>query len=319
VTGVLRIGTRGSKLAVAQTRQAADRIAELSGRDVEIVTVTTHGDVNRASLKELGGRGVFATELRDVLREGEVDIAVHSLKDLPTAGAPGLVLAAHPTREDARDALVARDGLTLAELPAGARVGTGSPRRVAQLRRVRGDLDIRDIRGNIDTRIGFVTSGELDAVVLATAGLSRYERTGYITERFDLAEFPNSPGQGALAIEVREGFELDALSELDDPATRLAVEAERAVLAGLDAGCQAPVGAHAEVVDGVLRLHAVVYDDRDPVNVRVMEASGEAPAPATRLPLGPAEARPVATGAGAELAARLVDDLFAAGAGALTL
>lgn len=315
----LRIGTRGSKLAVAQTTQTANRIAELTGREVEIVTVTTHGDVNRASLKELGGRGVFATELRDALREGEVDIAVHSLKDLPTAPAPGLVLAAHPRREDPRDALVARDGLTLAALPAGAKVGTGSPRRVAQLHRVRPDLDIRDIRGNIDTRIGFVTSGELDAVVLAAAGLSRYERTRQITERFDLADFPNAPGQGALAVEVREGFELDALADLDDPATRLAVEAERAVLAGLDAGCQAPVGVHGEFVDGVLQLHAAVYDDRDPSRVGVIAARGETPASATKLPLGPAAARAVASGAGLELAKRLVRELFDGGAGDLTL
>lgn len=315
----LRIGTRGSKLAVAQTTQTAERLAELSGREVEIVTVTTHGDVNRASLRVLGGRGVFATELREALRDGDVDIAVHSLKDLPTAPAPGLVLAAHPSREDARDALVARDGLTLAQLPEGAKVGTGSPRRVAQLRRVRPDLDIRDIRGNIDTRIGFVTSGELDAVVLAAAGLSRYERTGQITERFDLVDFPNAPGQGALAVEVREGFDLDGLVELDDPATRLAVEAERAVLAGLDAGCQAPVGVHGEFVGGELQLHAAVYDDRDPNQVSAITASGGVPVPRTKLPLGPVASRSVASGAGLELAQRLVQRLFERGVGDLTL
>ena len=269
-TEPVRIGTRGSKLAVAQTRMVAEALAAASGRQVELVRVTTHGDVNRASLSTLGGQGVFATELREALRRGEVDLAVHSLKDLPTAPAPGLRLAAHPAREDARDALCARDGLAFAQLPVGARVGTGSPRRIAQLRRMRPDLEIRDIRGNIDTRLGYVESGELDAVLLACAGLTRLGRTAAITERFDLEVMPTAPGQGALALETRDDWELDGLDSLDDAATRAAVDAERGVLNGLDAGCSAPVAVHARVDGRRLSLHAIVFDGD-----RVAETRGE--------------------------------------------
>lgn len=309
----IRVGTRGSKLAVAQTTQIAERIAEIAGRDYEIVRVSTHGDVNRASLKEIGGQGVFATELRSALLAGEVDIAVHSLKDLPTVPAPGLVLAAHPEREDARDVLVARDGLRLAELPEGARVGTGSPRRVAQLRRARPDLDIVDIRGNIDTRIGFVTSGELDAVVLAAAGLVRFDRERVITDFMSIEQFPTAPGQGALAVEAREGFDLDALGAVDCAATRTAVEAERAVLNGLDAGCQAPVGVHATVDGGELAIHAMVYG-QDAGVARVCESrvSGAVALPSPAL--GALAARPIASADVLELTKRVVDDLLAQGA-----
>lgn len=265
----VRVGTRGSRLAVAQTTQVAEALAAASGRQVEIVRVTTHGDVNRASLSTLGGQGVFATELREALRQGEVDVAVHSLKDLPTAPAPGLRLAAHPVREDARDALCARDGLRFDELPEGAKVGTGSPRRIAQLRRMRPDLELHDIRGNIDTRLGFVESGELDAVLLACAGLERLGRTDAITERFDLERMPTAPGQGALAVETRDEWELPGLDGLDDAATRAAVDAERCVLNGLDAGCSAPVAAHAKVEGRRLALHAIVFDGE-----RVAEARG---------------------------------------------
>ncbi|MFD2675112.1 hydroxymethylbilane synthase [Gulosibacter bifidus] len=312
----LRIGTRGSKLAVAQTTQIAERIADAAGREFEIARVSTHGDVNRASLKEIGGQGVFATELREALAAGEVDIAVHSLKDLPTVPAPGLVLAAHPERADARDVLVARDGLGLADLPAGARVGTGSPRRIAQLRRARPDVTPVDIRGNIDTRIGFVTSGELDAVVLAAAGLVRFDRERVITEMLPLDVFPTAPGQGALAVEVREGFELDALGAVDCAATRTAVEAERAVLNGLDAGCQAPVGVHAEVVDGVLSIHGVVYGLDAGQSTRCeARATGPVtlPAPAT----GALTARPMASDDVLAVARLVVEDLLQQGAGRL--
>lgn len=256
---IVRIGTRGSKLAVTQTTIVAQDLARLTGRQFEIVKVTTHGDVNRASLSTIGGQGVFATELREALRAGEVDIAVHSLKDLPTAPAPGLRLAAHPAREDARDAVVARDGLSFAELPQGAKVGTGSPRRRAQIRRVRPDIELRDIRGNVDTRIAFVTDGELDAVLLATAGLKRVDRTEVITDFLELEDFPTAPGQGALAIETRDDWDLPGLRDLDDAPTRAAADSERAILNGLDAGCQAPVGIYGEVRDGVLRILARVY------------------------------------------------------------
>ena len=244
---------------MAQTSIVAEELAEATGRQVEIVRVTTHGDVNRASLQTLGGQGVFATELREALLAAEVDLAVHSLKDLPTATAPGLRLAAHPPRADVRDALCARDGLRFAELPEGARVGTGSPRRIAQLRRVRPDLELRDIRGNVDTRLGFVESGELDAVLLATAGLARLGRVASITDHLGLDDFPTAPGQGALAIETRDDWRLDGLERLDDAATRAAVDAERAVLNGLDAGCSAPVGVTARVDGGVLHVRARVH------------------------------------------------------------
>src|SRR5690606_11375070 len=187
---------------MTQTTTVADALAAASGREVELVRIRTEGDRSSASLSSLGGTGVFASALREALLAGECDLVVHSLKDLPTALAPGLRIGAVPKRADARDALVARDGLTLATLPEGASVGTGSPRRVAQLRARRPDLDVRDIRGNIDTRIGFVTSGELDAVVLAAAGLGRVDRLDVVTDFFALEEHPSAPGQGAPAIEM---------------------------------------------------------------------------------------------------------------------
>lgn len=332
----LRIGTRGSQLALAQTRWVAARLAQLGAGECEIVPVTTHGDVNRASLRELGGQGVFATELRAALLAGEVDIAVHSLKDLPSAPAPGLELAAFPVREDAADALVARDGLTLATLPARARVGTGSPRRRAQLLLARSDLDVRDIRGNIDTRIGYVTRGELDAVVLACAGLARLGRLDMVTQRLDPVAFPGAAGQGALGIEVRAGFAHPALAALDDAVTRVAVTAERAVLAGLGAGCQAPVAVAARVDGGVLRMIASVYAEPQP-GERTAAAPSAEPQPCGQgacelraegsLPLVPAssglaqpdsaETANPAELAAARLAAQLVADLFAQGADAL--
>lgn len=315
----LRIGTRGSRLAVAQTRLVAAAITRRSGRPCEIVTVTTHGDVNRASLTQIGGQGVFATELRAALTAGEVDVAVHSLKDLPSAPAPGLTLAAYPAREDARDALCARGGLTLAGLPAGARIGTGSPRRIAQLRAARPDLVAVDLRGNIDSRLARVSGHDdartatatlpagaieqgrldevatLDAVILACAGLERLGRTAAITERLDLDRFPTAPGQGVLGIEVRDGERHDGIAELDDPATRAAAEAERGILRGLGAGCSAPIAAHATVRADTLALTAIVYGPD-----RMLQAQGEA-----------------SVAEGASLADHLVGDLFTQGAEAL--
>lgn len=275
--GVLRIGTRGSALAVAQTTRVADRLREVTGLETRLVRVTTHGDVSRASLSTLGGTGVFAGELRAALLAGECDVAVHSLKDLPTAPAPGLELAAFPAREDARDALCAAggaSGATLDALPRGARVGTGSPRRVAQLRAVRPDLEVRDIRGNIDTRLGFVTSGDLDAVLLACAGLDRLGRGDAITQRLDLDAWPTAPGQGCLAVEVRAGEPVPGVAQLDDARTRATVVAERYVLAGLEAGCAAPVGATARVAAGRLACSATVYA---PGGARKLTASHDIP------------------------------------------
>ncbi|MBK0417820.1 hydroxymethylbilane synthase [Leucobacter sp. CSA1] len=261
--GLIRIGTRGSALAVAQTTTVGEAIAAATGAEVALVIVTTQGDTSRAPLSQLGGTGVFVSALRDALLAGECDVAVHSLKDLPTTPCPGIALGAVPVRADARDALCARDGLTLAELPEGARVGTGSPRRAAQLLARRPDLDVQDLRGNVDTRLGRV-GADLDAVVLAAAGLDRIGREHAITERFSLADAPAAPGQGALAIEVREEDAAlppyaEALAALDDPEARACALAERALLAALEAGCAAPVGACAEVSGDVLRLRGAVY------------------------------------------------------------
>jgi hydroxymethylbilane synthase len=246
---ILRIGTRGSALALAQAGHVAD-VIRAAGCPVELTVVRTTGDESLAPVAELGV-GVFTTALRDALSRGDVDFAVHSYKDLPTARDPRFTLAAVPLREDPRDALVARDGLVLGELPAGSRVGTGSPRRAAQLCALGLGLEIVQLRGNVDTRIGKVRSGELDAVVLARAGLSRLGRLAEITETLDPLQMLPAPAQGALAIECRVD-DMDTehrLGALNDPASRVAVSAERAMLAALEAGCSAPVGALAEVVE----------------------------------------------------------------------
>ncbi|MGI8987221.1 MAG: hydroxymethylbilane synthase [Nocardioidaceae bacterium] len=257
----LRVGTRASLLATTQSRWVAHQL----GVPVELVEVNTEGDVNRGPLAQIGGTGVFVSALRDALLRDEVDVAVHSLKDLPTAAADGIVCAAIPLREDPRDALVARNGLTLGELPPRSTIGTGSPRRTAQLNALGLVLTFLPIRGNVDTRLGKVASGEVDAVVLARAGLSRLGLLGEVTEMLDPLQMLPAPGQGALAVECRADVphlvEQVALT-LDDLATRSAVEAERSLLATFEAGCSAPVGALGEVVDGddgvELWLRAVV-------------------------------------------------------------
>lgn len=262
---VLRLGTRASALATSQSGWVADHL-RAAGHEVELVLVRTEGDLSRRSLTEIGGTGVFASALRDALHEGWIDLAVHSLKDIPTAPEPGLTIAAVPEREDPRDVLVARDGLTLAELPPGARLGTGSPRRAAQLAQARPDLEVRDIRGNVDTRIGFVRKGELDAVVLARAGLARLGRLDEVTDTLPLDRMLPAPGQGALALECRtDRLELvrELADALDHAPTRAAVTAERAVLARLEAGCTAPVAALATPLDSTgLSLEVFVALDR---------------------------------------------------------
>lgn len=215
----LRVGTRASALATTQASAVAAAISAQLDCEVELTHISTEGDRNQAPLAELGGVGVFVAALREALLEDRIDVAVHSLKDLPTYPHQGLVIAAIPAREDPRDALVARDGLTLGELPAGSRVGTGSLRRSAQLRALGLGLEIVGLRGNVDTRIGKVTSGELDAVVLARAGLARLGRLDVVTEVLDPLQMLPAPGQGALAIECRSAeVELvSALETLDDP------------------------------------------------------------------------------------------------------
>lgn len=258
----IRLGTRASRLAVAQSQDVADRLAKAAGRPVELVTVTSEGDTNRASLASLGGTGVFASALREALVAGEVDVLVHSLKDLPTAPYPGLTIGAVPKRADARDVLVARNGATVDTLPEAAKVGTGSPRRAAQLRAARPDLDVVDMRGNIDTRLGRVDD-DLDAVVLAAAGLGRIDRLSAATELLDLGFWPSAPGQGALAVEIRSDETdrglLAALRKIEHAPTRLTVTAEREVLAKLEAGCSAPIGATAVVDAELLLVSATVY------------------------------------------------------------
>lgn len=265
----LRLGTRRSKLAMAQSGQVAETVSQLTGRPVELVEITTYGDTSREHLAQIGGTGVFVTALRDALLGGEVDFAVHSLKDLPTTQPDNLALAAVPLREDPRDVLIARDGMSFEELPSGARVGTGSPRRMAQLNayaRSHGlAIETVPIRGNIDTRIGFVHKGELDAVVLAAAGLHRVGRIDEVTDFLSVDTVLPAPGQGALAIEcaASNASLIAALAELDDPYTRAAVTAERSLLAALEAGCSAPVGALADLLaDGQIvkemRLRGVV-------------------------------------------------------------
>ncbi|MBX9717673.1 MAG: hydroxymethylbilane synthase [Microbacteriaceae bacterium] len=266
----IRLGTRGSALALAQSQRVADSIAARTGSPVELVTISTLGDRSTAPLESLGGAGVFVTAVREALLAGECDVVVHSLKDLPTAPHPELTVSAVPKRADARDALVARDGLTLEQLPAGARVGTGSPRRRAQLRRRRDDLEVVDVRGNVDTRIGRVlgdregVDADLDAVVLAVAGLERLGRDDVITEHLGIAGWPTAPGQGALAVETLasvSGPLRSALQGIDHAATRTSVDAERAVLRLLEAGCSAPLGANAFIDGGMLFLAARVYSD----------------------------------------------------------
>ncbi len=269
-------------MAIGQSRQVADMITERTGRQVEIVGVTTLGDVSRAQLTQIGGTGVFVSALREALLSGEVDLAVHSLKDLPTGPAPGVVLAAVPPRDDPRDALVARDGAKLADLPPGAMIGTGSPRRAAQLLGLRGDLRCVPIRGNANTRLGKVSDGDLDGVVLAYAGLARIGYAHTATQVFEPDEMLPAPGQGALAVECRDGEpELAALLEtVTDQASLAAVTAERSLLEALEAGCSAPIGAYAAGTKQLRMQAAVMSTDGS----RVLRAHGGAP-PTSPSPL----------------------------------
>ncbi|MGC4794678.1 hydroxymethylbilane synthase [Micromonospora saelicesensis] len=253
MTAPLRLGTRGSALAMAQSGQVAEAVTAATGRPVELVEVVTAGDRSNAPVHRLGV-GVFVSALRDALTAGTIDFAVHSYKDLPTAAAGGLHIAAVPARQDPRDALVACDGRTLAELPPGATVGTGALRRIAQLHALGLQLEVTPIRGNVDTRLGRVLGPEadLDAVVLARAGLARLGRLDVITESLDPMLMLPAPAQGALAVECRVDDQdlVELLAVLDHAPSRAAVTAERAFLATLEAGCSAPVAAYAELAEG---------------------------------------------------------------------
>lgn len=313
MTRTIRIGTRASKLATAQTGLVARQL-EASGQSVEIVPVSTAGDRSSAPISEIGV-GVFTSALRDALSSGEVDVAVHSYKDLPTAAVPGIVLAAVPERADPRDVLIAGDGRTLGELPPGARIGTGSPRRAAQLRALGLGHEIVGIRGNLDTRLGKL-GDEVDAVILAKAGLQRTGRAELATETIDPLQLVPAPAQGALAVETRaDDVDTEHLlhSIVDDEATRVCATAERAVLARLEAGCSAPVGALADVVEDLDENGSVV----ERVSLRAVAAAGlEADPEGTPEILrtsGVAE-KSEADSLGRELAAELLE----LGAGALS-
>ena len=287
---VLRIGTRGSALARSQTVTVIVALAGL-GIKAEAVEIVTTGDRSTAALTQIGGTGVFVSALRDALRSDGINVAVHSYKDLPTAPEPGLEVAAVPDREDPRDVLVARDGLTLAELPVGAVVGTGAPRRAAQILALGLGVEVVPIRGNVDTRLRKVSAGEVDAVVLARAGLARLDRLDAVTETLDPLLMLPAPAQGALAVECRasDGELVAQLAALDHADSRAAVLAERALLAGLEAGCTAPVGALAVLAEGedgpelFLRGSVTAADGSDAVRLSATGPVNDADAIGRRL------------------------------------
>jgi hydroxymethylbilane synthase len=256
----LRLATRMSPMAIAQSQQVATAISARTGRTVELVGMSTHGDVSAAQLAQIGGTGVFVTGVRAALLDGTADLAVHSLKDLPTGPPDGIVLAAIPARDDPRDALVAHRGASLSQLRPGARIGTGSARRAAQLLMLRSDLVMVAVRGNAGTRLDRVRPGDLDAVVLAYAGLIRVGRERDASDVFAPSRLLPAPGQGALAVECaadRDGLAA-LLACVDDRDSRAATTAERSLLTALEAGCLAPIGAHAVARQGGLVLDAIV-------------------------------------------------------------
>jgi len=255
----LRLGSRRSPMAMAQSHLVGRAITAQTGREVSYVGIDSAGDRSRDLLTQIGGTGVFVSSLRASLLGGEIDVAVHSLKDLPTGAAVGIALAAVPVRDDPRDALVTRDGAKLADLPHGATIGTGSPRRAAQLLLMRPDVRPVPVRGNAGTRLAKVEIGELDAVVLGYAGLARIGRLDSVTQVFEPDEMLPAPGQGALAVECNQAREdlVALLGCVDDAVSRAATTAERSLLAGLLGVCAAPVGAYAAGTDE-LSLHGVV-------------------------------------------------------------
>lgn len=326
----IRLGTRASLLAMTQSATVADAVRQATGREVELVRITTAGDVLTGPLAQLGGTGVFVAALRDALLRGECDLVVHSMKDLPTGAVEGLRIGAVPVRASVRDALCARTpsagGVTLADLPRGAVVGTGSPRRVAQLLRARPDLDVRGIRGNVDTRLRKVDEGEYDAVVLAEAGLTRIDRADRIGDLLDAELWPTSAGQGALAVEVRTddplAGEIAALTDADAAVTSLL---ERAVLRRLEAGCAAPVGISARIADAARPSGVVGGDaaerqlgtDEPGAVVLIAEVYALDGARSVRVERTFARAGVTDEAGRDDVAARVVADLLDAGAGEL--
>lgn len=260
MSSAIRLGTRGSALARTQSQDVADALAAVSGRDVELVIIKTLGDVTSGPLASMPQPGVFVSALRTALLDGDVDLIVHSMKDLPSEPMAGIALAAVPPRADYHDALVSQTHVGIADLPPAARVGTSSPRRAARLRAMRPDLQISDLRGNVDSRIAKVRTGELDATILAVAGLTRLGRADEIDSVIDADEMTPAPAQGALAVECRaDDADLrDLLAQLDDVRTRARTAAERAVLSAVSATCASAVGALAHWDDDILTLVADV-------------------------------------------------------------
>ncbi len=248
----LRIGSRGSQLALWQANHIADRLRG-HGHSVEIEIIKTTGDrLQEVTFAQVGSKGMFTKEIEDALAEGRVDLAVHSLKDLPTELPAGFALAATPARVDPRDVFVSVKYRDVAELPAGAKVGTSSQRRRAQLKELRPDVEAVEFRGNVDTRLRKLAEGQVEAILLAAAGLDRLEKTEWVRQRLDPKDFCPAAGQGSLGIETRlnDAETMAALAFLDDAATRYAVTAERAALAALGGGCQVPIGIHCRAASG---------------------------------------------------------------------
>jgi hydroxymethylbilane synthase len=257
---LIRLGTRQSALALWQANHISSCLHQL-GHEVELVKITTAGDVSTTPLGQSGGQGVFTKEIQRALLDNRCDLAVHSLKDLPTEFVPGLALTVVPAREDAADCLISRGNLSLAELPVGATIGTGSPRRKAQLLHARPDLTILDIRGNVDTRLKKLDDGQYDAILLAYAGLHRLELANRISPKFDDHVLLPAVGQAALGLETRDG-DLDtiaAIASLDDPLTHASVLAERSLLRAMRAGCLAPLAAHAKTTAKEMKITARVF------------------------------------------------------------
>lgn len=292
----LRLATRGSALALAQTEIATATIQQASpGTDTTIVEISTQGDQDRTTpLRVLGGQGIFVGAVRDALLDGRADVAVHSLKDVPTVPAPGLVIAAMLERADPRDIFVGHDGRRLAALPAGARVGTSASRRVALLRALRPDIEVVDIRGNVDTRIRKVVEGEYDGAILAAAGLSRLNRLDDASQIFEAEAFLPSPGQGVIALECRADDEatVSLLRSVDDAPTRAAATGERGVLTTLGTGCNLAVGAYGRVDGDLLTVRAFLGGDRDGTEPLFGDAAGN-----------PSDAEAVGRGLGEQLKA----------------
>lgn len=272
----LRLGTRGSPLARAQTDLVRARLATAHGldsTDLEIVVIRTTGDAVRdRPLADLGGKGLFTKEIEEALLAGTIDLAVHSAKDVPTFLPEGLKLAAFPERTDPRDVFISEKANRLTELPAGAVVGTASVRREALLRRLRPDLDVKLLRGNVHTRLEKVANGDFDATVMALAGLQRLGLAGKVKERFDPDVFPPPVGQGAIAIEIRDGDRNTEafVAAIDDAATATALAAERAFLAALDGSCRTPIAGHGRIVGGGLHFYGLLIspDGREAVETR---------------------------------------------------